>query len=304
MFVGHGMVAFALVASAASLRGWSADRVVLVGIVAALFGTLPDVDMVYAVVGVLGRTEGVFPGAETFWATAQVVHRSVTHSLVIGVVAGAGFAAWDQPRYRPAALVAFGVLGAVVGIAAGPVAIAVLGVFLAAGIGIVGLARTTGFGSRTILAAALVGLLTHPFGDLLTGTPPAMLFPAEWTVLTQRITLHPDPTVHLLGAFFVELATIWVALFVLARVRGWQLWPAVRPHAGLGVGYAGAVFAIPAPTLEFSWPFVLTVLGVGLVGVPVGLRDDTGERMHMLVTALTAVTVAALAYAGAYLVVG
>lgn len=304
MFVGHGMVAFALVASAASLRGWSSDRVLLVGLVAGLFGTLPDVDMLYAVVGVLGRTEGVFPGAEAFWSTAKVVHRSVTHSLLIGTVAGVGFGAWGRPRYRWPVLVAFGLVAVAVGTVAGPIAVAVLGVFLAGGIGIVKLARAMGLGSRPILGSALVGLLTHPFGDLLTGTPPSMLFPFESTLLAQRIALHSDPTLHLLGAFFIELATIWLALLVLTRVRGWRLRPAVRPHAGLGVGYAAAVFAIPAPTLEFSWPFVLSVLGVGLIGVPVGLRSETGGRTRVLLTALTAVTLAALAYTGAYLVIG
>lgn len=304
MFVGHGLLAFAIAASVARRYDWPSDRALSVGILAALFATLPDVDMVYAVLGLLSGAEGLFAVSDAFWGAASVVHRAVTHSLVIGVVAAAGFTAWrvrDTPVGLAVAVGLFGVILASVGAVGGGVALAIVGVFLLGGLGIVHVARIYDHGPRTVLATALLGLLSHPFGDLVTGTPPQFLYPVDATVIASRVTLHPDPTLHLLGAFFVELSVIWLAVFTYARLRGWRLLPRVRRRAALGVGYAGAIFAIPSPTLQLSWPFVFTVLGVGMLGVPSRLRGETDDHWYTLVTALTAVTLAALAYASAYL---
>lgn len=314
VFIGHGLLAFAIAASVASRRGWPADRAFTVGIVALLFGTLPDVDMVYALFGLVAGAEGLFAASDVFWTAASVVHRAVTHSLVVGGAAAVAFAAWrarsveSAPRraaraYALAVAVFAAVLGSV-WLASGLLAVAIIAVFLGGGLAIVRVARWLDFGPRTVLATALLGLLTHPFGDLMTGTPPQFLYPVDATLFAGRVVLHPDPTRHLLGAFFLELATIWLALVALASLRGWELLPRVRPRAALGVGYAGAVFAIPAPTLQLSWPFVFSVLGVGLVAVPLGLRDQVDNRWYTVVTAVTAVTLAGLAYTTAYLLVG
>ncbi|WP_302080077.1 metal-dependent hydrolase [Salinibaculum rarum] len=313
MFVGHGLLAFAIAASVASRRGWPTDRALAVGIVAGLFGTVPDIDMLYAVFGLASGAEGLFAASDAFWAAASLVHRAVTHSLVLGTVAAVGFAAW---RARTTALseradgwlavagLSFALLVGAVFLTSGPLAAAIVVVFLLGGLGIVTVAGVLDFGPRIVLGTALLGLLSHPFGDLFTGTPPQFLYPLDATIVADRILLHPDPTLHLLGAFFVELAVIWAALLTVARLRGWQLLPSVRPRAALGVGYAAAVFAIPAPTLQVSWPFVFSVLGVGLVAVPVGLREQVGNRWYTAVTGLTAVTLAGFAYAVAYLLVG
>jgi hypothetical protein len=74
----------------------------------------------------------------------------------------------------------------------------------------------------------------------------------------------------------------------------------VRPRAALGAGYAAAVFAVPAPTLHVSWPFVFSVLGVGVIGAPVGRSGLYRTRWRPVATALAAVTVAAVAYTVAY----
>lgn len=315
MFIGHGLFAFAIAASVANWRGWSADRALAVGALALLFGTLPDVDMVYALFGLAAGAEGLFAASDAFWAAASVVHRAVTHSLVLGVLAALTFTAWRARDTRTpetgsatvwsavALVAATGLLGAV-WLASGGVAVAVVAVFLLAGLAVVRVARWLEFGPLVVGLSALLGLVTHPFGDLFTGAPPQFLYPFDLALFSGRIALHADPTLHLLGAFFVELATIWLALFALANLRGWQLLPRVRPRAALGVGYAGAVFAIPAPTLQVSWPFVFSVLGVGAIGIPLRLRTQVSDYWYTVVTAVTAVTLAALAYATAYLLVG
>lgn len=315
MFVGHGLLAFAIAASVANRRGWPADRALAVGVLAFLFGTLPDIDMVYALFGLAAGAEGLFAASDAFWAAASVVHRAVTHSLVLGTLAAVAFAAWraretHSSETRQAvvwlglALGAFFTLLGAVWVESGALAVAIVAVFLVTGLGIVRVARALDFGPRVVLATGLLGLLTHPFGDLFTGTPPQFLYPFDVSLFEGFVVLHPDPTLHLLGAFFVELTTFWLALLAVAKLRGWQLLPRVRPRAVLGVGYAGAVFAIPAPTLQLSWPFVFSVLAVGAVGVPLRLRTQVDDHWYTVVTALTAVTLAGLAYATAYLVVG
>ena len=54
MFAGHALLAFALAAGAASLAGCDADRVLAVGVLAGVFGLAPDVDILYAPVGLAG----------------------------------------------------------------------------------------------------------------------------------------------------------------------------------------------------------------------------------------------------------
>lgn len=301
MFIGHGLLAFAIAASVASRRGWTSDRALVVGVVAGLFATLPDVDMVYALVGLVVEAEGLPGAADAFWGAADVAHRGGTHSLVVGAVAAAGFAAWHaraDRRFLAASAVLLGGLIATVAAVSGPVETALVIVFVLVGLAVTRAAASTNLTTRAVFAAASLGLLTHPFGDLLTGQPPALLYPIEVTLIADRITLHADPTLNLLGAFFVELSVLWLALLVVARLHGWRLRRLVRPRAALGIGYAGVAFAIPAPTLTLSWPFVFSVLAVGLIGVP--LRGRRHTRWETIATALVAVTLAATAYTATY----
>lgn len=306
MFIGHGLLAFAIAASVASERGWSPDRALTVGVIAGLFATLPDIDMAYALFGLLSGAEGLFSASEAFWAAASLVHRTVTHSLLIGGLAAVGFAGWHARQRSDGlglAVVAFAAVLTAVFTVSGLLGAAIAALFLCAGLGIVRVARSAGFGTRTVVLAALLGLLSHPFGDLLTGTPPGLLYPLDVTLIGERIALAGDPTLHLLGAFFVELATLWLALFVYTSLRGWRLRVLIQRRAAVGAVYAGAIFAIPAPTLELSWPFVFSVLGVGAVGAPLRGRWERRTRWRTVATALTAVTLAALAYTGMYVLV-
>ena len=301
MFVGHGLVAVAVVASLAARR-LSRERALLAGVLAGAFATAPDVDMLFAV---LGAADATSPGAaaESFWAATDTLHRSVTHSLVVGAVAAAGLGAWRARTY-PAALagalaVAAGLFG-VVWLTGGPLTAAMVGVFLAVGLCVALVAERLGFGPRAVAGLAAVGFLSHPFGDLLAGGPPDLLYPLGWQVLTERVVLSPDPTVHLLAAFFSEVAVIWLALVVFLQLHGRGVRSVVRPRAALGVAYAAAVLAVPAPTVEVASPFVVSVLAVGLVGVPVTRRP---RPLPTVATGLTAVTLAALAYATVYALV-
>lgn len=317
MFVGHGLLAFALAATLARLWGWSPERALSLGLLAGAFGLAPDVDILYAPVGVLGAT-GPLDAATGFWSVGNEVHRAVTHSLFVAAAVSLAAGAWATGRRagRGAAVAVLVALVVAAFLVSGALGAAVLAVFGATCFGLARVGRVrVAFGPAAIVGAAAVGTLSHPFGDLFTGEPPALLYPVDVTVLSSRAALHPDPTLHLLGALFAELATAWLAVLVVLWLRDNQplaAWGGLRGridrHAGVGLGYAGAAAVLPAPTLEVSYHFVFPLLAVGLAVTTAsavrGLRADSDRRAGLeraLVSGLAAITLAAGAYAAGYL---
>ncbi|MFC7068328.1 metal-dependent hydrolase [Halobaculum lipolyticum] len=327
MFVGHALAAFAIVAALSRRTGRDPSRALAWGVVAGLFAAAPDVDIGYALVGVvgsLGAGAGPLGLAESFWATGNVVHRAVTHSIVVAPVVALAAAAWVDGRAsaRTVALAAAGGLVAVTATVGGGLAAFVTVAFVGVALAIAeAIRRRSDLSPRTTFALALVGLVSHPFGDVFTGEPPALLYPFATEVLSARVELAGDPVVHLIGAFALELATVWAAAIVWSRLRAERDGRPVRPldlprrvdpRAVAGAGYAAGVFVIPAPTLDLSYPFVFSVLAVGALGaIPVRVRrrgraafvpEFAGPGVERaLFTGLTAVTLAAAGYLLAYL---
>ncbi|MFB6137522.1 MAG: metal-dependent hydrolase [Halobacteriaceae archaeon] len=323
MFVGHSLLAFAIVGTAARYSGVAARRALAVAAVAGLFAAAPDVDVAFALHGLVGGS----PVAD-FWAATTVTHRAVTHSLVLAVPAAALAGLWtagvgsppvghrsvhDPPAGDDTALLAAGglALATVTAVVAlgGLLAGALAAAFAIAVCGVATLATRLDLGPRAVGAAALVGLLTHPFGDLFTGTPPAMLWPIDAALVSARVAPFADPTLDFLLAFGVELAAVWAGVLVALALVGRPPLPtlraAVRSRALVGAAYAGTLFVLPRPTVDFAYLFVFSVLPVGAVGVEGRRRRDAGEWLATVcLTALAAVTVAVLAYGVAYLLAG
>jgi membrane-bound metal-dependent hydrolase YbcI (DUF457 family) len=303
MFVGHGLLAFALVAFAGERLGWERRTVLGVAVLAALFGTLPDIDVVYAPVGLLLGADLTNP-VESFWTVGNEVHRGVIHSLVVGAVtAAAAVLLARKERLHTVAGVA--ILASVLALAtlySGGLAGVVTLVFALGAIGLVALAGEYDIAPRHVGGAALVGLLTHPFGDLVTGSPPALLYPFDVTLVAERVALSGDTTLHLLGAFWLELAVVWLALVAYFRLTDRRVGDYVERPAAVGVVYGAAALVLPAPTLDVSYHFVYSVLGIGLLG-GVTSRPLARPTWRAVVTALAAVSVASLSYAVVYLVV-
>jgi len=268
-------------------------------------------------VGVAAATSGdALTLATAFWSTGNLVHRAVTHSLVLAP-AVALVAALAGPARRDSRLAAFALGAGVVALAlavSGPLGAVVTVPFVLGAMALGVLARRyTDHTPTTVFAVGLVGLVTHPFGDLVTGEPPAMLYPLDAALVSERLVLAADPTLHLLAAFGVELATVWAAVAVVCFATGLRPTTAVKRRATLGAGYAASVLLIPAPTLDLSYPFVFSVLGVGLLGVlprirlvsrPRGATVEPPDWLTAALTGLSAITVAWLAYAVAYVVGG
>lgn len=308
MFLGHGLLAFAIAATVARLAGASPERALSVGLLAGAFGMAPDIDILYAPVGILGHAS-VLGAAEGFWAAGNQIHRTVTHSLVVGAIAALAAGLWARADWTSrTAAVGCSCTLVVVAVGDGLLAAAIMGAFVGVILAIAGVGARR-HRPAIIAATALMGLGTHPFGDMLTGQPPAFFYPVEVGVLGDRFVLNADPTLHLLGALGLELATAWLALCVLLWLKGWDLQEILSPRASLGVGYGAAAVLLPPPTLDTSYHFVFPLLSLGVISA-VGPRAWTEWRTWALrpggwlqpaVTALTTVTLAAVAYSVAYL---
>ncbi|MUV59711.1 metal-dependent hydrolase [Halobacterium sp. CBA1126] len=304
MFVGHATFAFGVVALAAVRLGASRERALALGVAAGLFAAVPDVDMAYALVGLL-TVDPTSPMAvaQSFWGASTVVHRAVTHSLVVGVPAAAAFAL--APTHRRLAAAALAALVGVGVAVSGPLPAVIVGLFAAGGWFVAHAAHAYDVRGATLFGVALVGLLTHPFGDLFTGQPPELFYPLDVAVLDGRVALSADPTLHLLGAFGVELFAIWLGVAAALWLTGRRFADHVNPRAASGAAYALAVLVLPPPTVDASYQFVFSVVAVGFVGVVPAPRF--GQRSLALpslptglVTGLAAVTLAGVAYAVAY----
>jgi membrane-bound metal-dependent hydrolase YbcI (DUF457 family) len=303
MFIGHALLAFAIAVRAS--RRFSVPRrtALRFGVVAALFAAIPDIDVVYAPVGLLLRSVETV-GPDVFWETANVIHRGPTHSLVMAGLLAVAVTLWTVDN-RAAKGVAVAIGTTLVAIAAalsGTVGGVVVLLFVVAGFAVATGAHRSGVPVPTILGLAAIGLLSHPFGDLFTGSPPPLLYPIDVTLVAERVALHPDPTGHLLAAFALELATVWLAVVTYARVAEIRLTDFLTRRAALGSGYAVAAVIMPAPTLEQSAHFVFSVLAVGVVGAPTQPFTRGVDWREVVVTGLSAVTIGAIAYALVYVV--
>ncbi|PSQ18641.1 hypothetical protein BRD00_04980 [Halobacteriales archaeon QS_8_69_26] len=277
MMLGHALLAFALVALGCRALGWSPERALRAGTVAGAFAVVPDVDMVYAVTGLIGADpSSVFVATNAFWGASTEVHRTATHSVVVAVPAAVGFglrAVEDRLATAASAVLLSGIALVTLAVT-GLLEAFVLVVFCVAGLGVATAAtRSGGLSPGTVLGTALVGLVTHPFGDMFTGSAPALLYPLDVRVVDGIVVLHSDPTLHLLGAFAIELATVWLAGAVYIASTDTTIREAVDHRAALGICYGLAAFVIPPPTLDVSYHFVFSVLAVGLVLTVPELRN-------------------------------
>ncbi len=316
MFVGHSLLAFAIAAWSAARLGWSRERALVLGALAGAFALLPDIDVAYAVVGPLAADPSTPLGAaRAFWDASTLTHRTVTHSLVVGAVLSVAALLVARRTWagRARGAIAVGALGAVVLAAGGGLALALLLSTALPALAVAEYAARRDVSPKAVGAAAAVGLLTHPFGDLFTGQPPAMLYPLDVVLFPGRVVLSADPTLQLLGAMGVELGVLWLAVAVATSLDGGRLRGAVEPTAALGAGYGAAVLFVPAPTLSLSYTFVFGAVGVGLAGAVTSVparrfrrarRGDPGAVFRAAATGLAALTIAAAAYTVTYLAVG
>lgn len=183
MFVGHGLVAVAIVASLAHAGGMGRDRALILGALAAGFATILDIDVIYPIVAVVLEPMGLWGANDAIWSLSTVTHRGATHSLLVALAVTIVATTWaahsavstDRAGRRAtaalgmaAALVCAGLVGTAT-VVSGTITAVIVAILAGAAILLVSVGVGHGFGPVALGTAAAIGLVSHPFGDLFIG---------------------------------------------------------------------------------------------------------------------------------------
>lgn len=282
MLIGHAAAAFAIIGGLATVHSRTQSETLALAITAAVFATLPDIDVLYPLYLIV-VTDGLSlqVPATAFWTTINAFHRRVTHSFVIHAVIAAELGALAvllaPPRsqaiqWRTITVGSAILSGATIGSLVlresitGAVMFSILA--LTAAIIFLTIVRYTSVSPYILAVIAVVSLVSHPVGDLFTGTPPPLFYPLLPTVAPTRISLVADPTLNLLGVFLIEVALLGAAVIVYCQLTGQTVtrWRTPAFIAGFTAAVLSTMF--PPPTLDAAYYFV-GVTGGTAVGAAV-----------------------------------
>ena len=329
MFIGHEFLAFALAVGLSSQTGATDVQIRSVGLLAAIAAFLPDLDIGYAIITyALAIASGAPIGWGAFWGVANSVHRTVTHSLPIGITAaliawgsanfiyhtshstsnikittntGSNLIVYILSLYREQSLILAGVIGGsvVIGfyITAGVSASAVAAIFFII-IGLLGgiTCRQTVLTANQIGAAIAIGTITHPFGDVFMATPPPLFAPITsligWHIELTRFIFASHPTLNLLGVLFIEIVFIWLGVSAFAKVTQRSVRAYVDRRALIAAGYALVMLSFQPPTMADAHRLGFTIVPLAIsIGVWSGVSTTTkfcDERMSEPIDTTTA----------------
>lgn len=306
MFVGHEFLAFVLAVSLSSQVGATNAQIRSVGFLAATAAFLPDLDIGYAIITYcFAVASGVPVGWDAFWEVANGVHRTVTHSLPVGISAaliawgGANFICYitrsrsdtqacisniDDVNitfiqyilllYRERSLLVASAVGGsiIIGfymttdMSAGAVA----GIFMiiTGFLGIIAFQQTALTTSQIGVATA-IGTTTHPFGDIFMAAPPPLFAPITsligWQIEFTRFTFASNPTLNLLGVLLIEIMIIWLGVGAFARVTHRSVRTYIDRRAIIAAGYAFTILSVPPPTMVDAHRLGFTIVPFALI---------------------------------------
>jgi hypothetical protein len=124
--------------------------------------------------------------------------------------------------------------------------------------------------------AFLFGSLTHPFGDMFTGTPPTFLYPYTNIIELSRWTL-PNPTLQLTLLFILEIGSLILTFLILEKLTTthYLTYEKIKPqtkHIIFGtiniilIYLLAQYYTIPlTPTVDTANKFVLTIVTITLL---------------------------------------
>ncbi|WEL23608.1 metal-dependent hydrolase [Candidatus Nanohalovita haloferacivicina] len=297
MIAGHFLLAFTLAGAIAVALGYEKDKALYLAVFAGGFSIIPDVDMIYGIKGVVLALEsgpGGFPG--TFWTVSNRVHRGLSHSLVTGLAASIGFTAYFIRNKISVASAVTGLLVATAFVFEDFVGAVVMLAFSVIGLALAEKAQGK-MSSKEFFSIASLGLLSHPFGDFFTGTPPELFFPLTNAVKESRIVLNQDPVLNLLSIFGLELSLGLSALILGLYLKEIPVKEKISPLVALGGLYGFAFYLIPAPTLAASYSFVFSILGYGVVVPAYHFKSMKKDIEDLLTVGLNYVLTIAVALA-------
>lgn len=270
MIIGHGPLAFALVALALLVTtSFSKRKILYLAAIAGIASILPDIDVLFPLISLVTvDTLSITALTEQFWTVSGERHRLATHSLI--VFGTATLIAYAQMYLNPTHQ-KYSIAISLILIFLAPLTLPVQLLFGTTLITVHTLTKykpTTTKIHETALAFAF-GAFIHPFGDMFTGTPPTILYPFTGVLELSRWTIA-DPTLHFALIFTLEIGSLIAALFLIAHLTEIDLltYTDVRPkpHHTLvsTVALAIVLFAIgtnTTPTVDSATTFVLPLVG-------------------------------------------
>lgn len=270
MIIGHGPLAFALVALVLLVTtSFSKRKILYLAAIAGIASILPDVDVLFPLISLLSvDTLSITVLTEQFWAVSGERHRLATHSLIVfGTATLIAYAQmYIKPTYQKYSIALSSILIFILPLA--------LPVQLLFGTTLVTVYTLTKYKPKTTkihepALAFAFGAFLHPFGDMFTGTPPAFLYPFTDILQLSRWTIA-DPTLHFILIFTLEIGSLIAALSLIAHLTDFDIltYTDVRPkpHQTLvsAIALATALFVIgtnTTPTVDSATTFVLPLVG-------------------------------------------
>lgn len=111
--------------------------------------------------------------------------------------------------------------------------------------------------------SVFLGVLTHPFGDVVAGDPPMVFYPVSEAPLLDAFTpLTATNLDHTLLLLSLELALVWGSILLAAVLTD----RSVHPGVGLAYGTAAVVAAAVLQVSSLAY-YELAVFVGGVIGV-------------------------------------
>jgi len=303
MFAGHFFIAFLIVSLFAYWKGIDKEQCLVLGVFAGGFAVLPDLDIVYALKGLSSIFLPVSV-LDSFWSASKVIHRGISHSLVTGFIAASLFALGYEKNSYIGNIFSIIFLGVFAFFLDGWIGAGVLVLYGAVG-GVLSTYAENYLSRKRLFAVALTGLMSHPFGDLFTGTPPDFLYPLNIEIISSRLVLFSDPVINIVSLLIFEVALILSGITFIAYLKDFDVTKFFNLAPLVGVLYGSVFWLIPLPSLSEAYKFVFSILLYSLT-VPIIdyiIFERENRYLQIVLTGLLTVLVSAFAYLIVYLTV-
>lgn len=312
MIVGHAMVGFVVSVMIARKLSMSRDQQLAVGLTAMAFAVLPDFDLIVGVIGVVeSGLQGISQTQQEFWTDGLKYHRGLTHSILFGLVSATIFSLisyGDRNRLLGLALAIVVLLISAVSL--GVLQSIVVFSYIISGIVITLIVRKYNDMRNIVVISSFTGVITHPFGDVFTGTSPQLLSPLSINVLPDIVLVSQEPTLHLLFVFILELSTVWAFVYTYLKINEESVWTYIPVYTMVGVLYGFTSMIIQPPTLEVSYHFVFSIIALGFSVMMVEAYLHAYKKQNfnlkqiqsLLISGLGVVTVSLISYLIGYII--
>lgn len=321
MFIGHGFAAAVLTVLVIRVAFPEfRDRETVLAVVAFVFGILPDIDMLHTLLEMflyLTNNPGLVLSPSTlldvFWTLSWDVHRGLTHSILVVTVLALFLYRLAQDRrdydgtieprqftreqfYDLTSAPTRRLLAVLVVLsifATGVTEFLVFWLFVFATVAVTLVLTNAGVTRpRELLLSALVGMASHPLGDLWLG-PSFQIFAPLPYESPRHQPLLGDETLHYTIAYSVEAAICLVGLLVLAAsYRNIDISEAAglvfdpRADARFAIVTAVLVLVLYSPTsyTVLYWTYELTVVAITVPIVLLAIAYYRLAASHTLVS--------------------